>query len=117
MASGAYGILKQVSSCMVDPPSMITVTITTREVAVSIDWRASDTVFLIAKAKAIAPRKPATKINQLGTSSKLNANLGQHRLLTRLGKTVSNVKWLNIKLFNFQSLFTNFNILLLLRFK
>jgi hypothetical protein len=52
--------LKQVSNCMVDPPSTITVTITTREVAVSIDWRASDTVFLIAKAKAIAPRKPAT---------------------------------------------------------
>ena len=61
---------------MVDPPSMITVTITTREVAVSIDWRASDTVFLIAKAKAIAPRKPEMKITNLGTPSKLHASLG-----------------------------------------
>lgn len=50
---------------MVDPPSTITVTITTREVAVSIDWRASDTVFLIAKAKAIAPRRPEEQIDCL----------------------------------------------------
>lgn len=43
---------------MVEPPCMMTVNMTMREVVVSIACRASDIVFLIASAKDIAPRKP-----------------------------------------------------------
>ncbi|KAI9578579.1 hypothetical protein GQX74_009153 [Glossina fuscipes] len=49
---------RQLSKKFAAPPWMMTVNITIKEVAVSIVWRASDKVFLIAKANDIAPRSP-----------------------------------------------------------
>lgn len=56
-----YGILSQFKSLLVAPPCIITVNITIKEVVVNIACRASETVFLIAKAKDIAPLRPAKK--------------------------------------------------------
>uniref|UniRef100_A0A1A9Z427 Uncharacterized protein n=1 Tax=Glossina pallidipes TaxID=7398 RepID=A0A1A9Z427_GLOPL len=53
-----YGIFSQLSKKFAAPPWMMTVKITIKEVAVSMVWRASDKVFLIAKANDIAPRSP-----------------------------------------------------------
>lgn len=53
-----YGILNQVRSCIVAPPWIITVNITIIDVVVNIAFLASDTVFRIASAKDIAPRRP-----------------------------------------------------------
>jgi hypothetical protein len=52
----------------VAPPCIITVIITINEVVVNIACRASDTVFRIANAKDIAPRKPA----QIKNATKYN---------------------------------------------
>lgn len=54
-----YGICKNFSKKFEAPPCVITVTITMSDVVVNIACRASDTVFRIAKANDIAPRKPA----------------------------------------------------------
>ena len=55
-------------SCIVAPPWTITVMITMSDVVVSIACRASDTVFRMANAKDMAPRRPASQHqnNQVG---------------------------------------------------
>lgn len=53
-----HGIFSHFSMLSVAPPCMMTVVMTIMEVVVSIAWRASDTVFLIAKAKDMAPLNP-----------------------------------------------------------
>lgn len=54
-----HGILNQLKNCVVAPPWKITVNITIKLVVVSIACLASDTVFLMARAKLMAPRNPA----------------------------------------------------------
>jgi hypothetical protein len=52
-------MLNQLRNCDAAPPWNMTVNMTMRLVVVSMACLASDTVFLIARAKLIAPRKPA----------------------------------------------------------
>lgn len=52
-------MLSQFSRKFEAPPCTITVTITITEVVVSIACLASDTVFRMASAKDMAPRRPA----------------------------------------------------------
>jgi len=56
-----HGIFNHVNAGKVPPPQTMTVTITMMLVVVSKVCRASDAVFRIAKANAIAPRKPEKK--------------------------------------------------------
>jgi hypothetical protein len=54
-----YNIGKEVHRIKyLPPPQIITVIITITLVVVKRVWRATDNVFLIAKANAIAPRRP-----------------------------------------------------------
>ena len=52
---------KKVNIGMVRPPLNITVEMVTTQVVVKNSCRTSVTVFLIARAKAIAPRRPANQ--------------------------------------------------------
>lgn len=54
-----YGICRNFKRKFEAPPCVITVTITISDVVVSIACLASETVFRIASANDIAPRRPA----------------------------------------------------------
>lgn len=56
-----YGIFNQFNRKLDAPPCITTVNITINDVAVSIVCLASETVFLIAKANDMAPRRPIIK--------------------------------------------------------
>lgn len=55
----SHGISSQLRTCRVAPPCRITVTITIREVVVSIACLTSDAVFRMASANDMAPLRPA----------------------------------------------------------